>query len=693
MEHSIISKCFADSLQQWNTTRDNTTGLYHRVPLQDAQEYSLAGYLVGGPGGGPMQEWNDFGLSVEEGGGNDYGLILNGPETYRPNFNAYMTAGARAIAETAALAGDSSLAETWYEYADDLQARMEEQLYSEVLNFWIDRVFGTDMPVEDHQLIGFFPYRFGIGTGDSIIRGLEASLTPEIFLAEFGPTTLSQSNPYYTSYRNASWCCQWNGQSWLYSSSIYLGTLARIARDGLSDIITPDFFFDEMQKYTRTNTRGGVPYTSESHYPDIDEWSADRTNNSENYLHSTYMDNVFTNLFGIIPTLNDTLIMEPLVPENWTHFVIENLPYHGSLLSFVYDRDGSHYGNGTAGLSIYSNGTQFHHQDTLGPVRCQLPFNSTVVAAQLAAQPKWQNILANPNSPWNLPAITSNYCLNQNGDECNFPAWKLNDGKLWYDTVPDNRWTNNQSLIPYGTINITLPRPRKMSSISLAIYEDASHDPNGAIKCPAGISVTTGAGERVAYRANWTSECVPNALNTIPFVRPVPANSTDNTTTHAQVPGGYEVETDFLQVIVSDQDRFSTALSEIQIWTPPNLGPRWEAEDGLMGIFIGGFNGVQSGLNASVVDGGVELTRGGWVELAGVRRDDGGAGRSEVALLGGGNGTVNVMANYIGGGTNVTFDGGRVDRTIEVDFLRGGNVLTMMQMEGEPWIDAVVVGS
>ncbi|KAK5171897.1 uncharacterized protein LTR77_003534 [Saxophila tyrrhenica] len=53
----------------WNTTRDNRTGLYHRNPLQDAQEYSLPGYLTGGPGGGPMQEWNDFGLSSSMGGG------------------------------------------------------------------------------------------------------------------------------------------------------------------------------------------------------------------------------------------------------------------------------------------------------------------------------------------------------------------------------------------------------------------------------------------------------------------------------------------------------------------------------------------------------------------------------------------------------------------------------------------------
>lgn len=89
----------------WNITRDNTTGLYHRTPLSDAQEYSLPGYLTGGPGGGPMEIWDDFGLTVQQGGGNNYDTIWLGPETYRPNFNAYMIANARAISTVANLTG------------------------------------------------------------------------------------------------------------------------------------------------------------------------------------------------------------------------------------------------------------------------------------------------------------------------------------------------------------------------------------------------------------------------------------------------------------------------------------------------------------------------------------------------------------------------------------------------------------
>lgn len=265
----------------WNTTIDNSTGLYHRIPLLDAQEYSLPGYLVGGPGESPMQEWNDFGLTAAQGGGNDYALIRDGPETYRPSFNAYMVANARAISTVASLAGNDSLAEAWSDYADDLYSRMEDMLYSDELNFWIDVVEGSNLRCEGRQLIGYFPYRLDVGTNETKLRGLEAGLTSEHLLTEYGPTTLEQDNPYYTEFKNTTNCCVWNGQSWPFSTSVYLGTLARIARDGLSDIITPAFFNQEMSKYTRTNYKDGVPYTAESHYPTIDMWSGDTTNHSE----------------------------------------------------------------------------------------------------------------------------------------------------------------------------------------------------------------------------------------------------------------------------------------------------------------------------------------------------------------------------------------------------------------------------
>ena len=320
----------------------------------------------------------------------------------------------------------------------------------------------------------------------------------------------------------------------------------------------------------------------------------------------------------------------------------------------------------------------------------------------LAQQPEWQNIMANPNckfqidaitwskltqsansAPWNLPSVTADYELNLQGDYAPYAAFKLNDGLLWYDTTPDNRWTNNQSQIPYSTINITLPRARRIHSISLGVFVDVER--GGVVDCPNGIQVTDGKGQVVAFKKTWP-DCVPNALNTVPFADPnkIQTNVTSPST-------DYVIETDFLQVTLSDKLRYTTAVSEIQLWVEPNQGPRYEAEDGLIGTFIGSFEGRPTGLNGTIENGGVLLADGAWVELADIRTSDSAAGRTPITVLGGGNGTVEVQLNYMTNHT-VSFSGS-ANKTLMADMLRGGNYVTILQTSGRPFIDAIVIGS
>lgn len=685
----------------WNVTRNNETGVYHRTPLSDAQEYSLPGYLTGGPNGGPMQVWDDFGLNSMMGGGNDFNLIWLGPETYRPSMNSYMVAGAYAISTIANLTGQTALASTWLDYADDLYEKVVNLLWSEELQFFIDVVELSNLKCQGRELIGYYPYRFGIGTNSTFIAGLEAGINSEHFLTEYGPTTLEQTNPYFTALKNTTYCCQWQGQSWPFSTSVWLDVLAGLARQNVSTVATPEVFYEALYTYAMTQYKDGVPYVAESHYPTINMWSGDTTNHSENYFHSTYANNIFTDLFGVIPTLDNELQLSPLIPSNWTHFAVENLPYHGSLISLVWDTNGSYYGNNTSGLSIYSNGSLIHNQPSLAPVNVTLPYNSQQAASALAAAPEYQNILANTNSPYGLPNVTADWIFSSNGDESSYLPWKMNDGLLWYDTTPDNRWTNNQSTSPYNTINITLPRPRNLTSISLGIFVDVSR--GGVIACPSDILVTTGNATVIAERRNWNGSCIPNALNTIAFSAPVdyisPSNYT-NTTTPAE---GYQVETDFLQVTLNAQQYYAVAVAEIQLWVPPNLGPRYEAEDGLIGTFIGGFEGRATGLNGSIIDGGVLLGEGGWVEVAQVQPPDsitysssqyaGQGGVANLTVYGGMSGTVEVGLNWLKNHT-VSFSGSGLDQsqTLAVEMLPGNNVVDIFQTSGTPWIDAFVVG-
>lgn len=222
-----------------------------------------------------------------------------------------------------------------------------------------------------------------------------------------------------------------------------------------------------------------------------------------------------------------------------------------------------------------------------------------------------------------------------------------------------------------------------MTSISLAIFADVER--GGVVDCPDGIKVTDGRGRVLVFEKPWRA-CVPNALNTVLFANP------DTLKANVSVTGtGYEIESDFLQVTLSDKLRLTTAVSEIQIWTPPNRGPRYEAEDGLIGTFIGSYEGRATGLNGTIEHGGVTLGDGGWVELADVRTSDGQAEKTAMTVVGGGHGSVEVQMNWMSNQT-VTFTGAE-NRTLTVDMLRGGNVVTILQTQGRPFVDAIVIGS
>ena len=256
-------------------------------------------------------------------------MIWVGPETYRISFNAYMVSNAAAISSIATLTGNTSVAAEWANVSATLYDNMNTQMYNDDINFWIDVIESGNIPAVGRQLIAYYPYRFGVGLEESKVRGLEAGLDSEHFITEFGPTTLEQTNEYFTAFKNLTYCCLWNGQSWPFSTSVYLGTLARLARDNVSSVATPELFQSAMDTYTRTNYKDGEPFTGEAHYPTIDAWSGYTSNHSEHYFHSTYFDNVFTNLLGIVPSIDDRLDMRPLVPSNWSYFMIEGLPYHG----------------------------------------------------------------------------------------------------------------------------------------------------------------------------------------------------------------------------------------------------------------------------------------------------------------------------------------------------------------------------
>jgi hypothetical protein len=91
------------------------------------------------------------------------------------------------------------------------------------------------------------------------------------------------------------------------------------------------------------------------------------------YNHSGFADPLITGLIGLRPQQDDKLILHPLLPANtWTYFALDGLPYHGHILTIVYDQTGKHYNRGI-GLSVFVDGKKLASRRTLGPIETHLP--------------------------------------------------------------------------------------------------------------------------------------------------------------------------------------------------------------------------------------------------------------------------------------------------------------------------------
>ncbi|KAI0399707.1 Six-hairpin glycosidase-like protein [Xylaria palmicola] len=509
----------------WDPFFDTNAGLYYYQPVWDAQELSLPGFIV-------------------DPNNTNWDLRKDGPDTYRPSHNAYMVANARAIARAAQIAHDGFLRSQFSKIADSIEAAMYKRLWAPEQEFFMD-VIRPNNPnltrLTGREQVGLFPYRFGIGLNESYAQpALDSMFDPKGFYAPYGPTTLEIRDPWFAATKpDPNYCCWWNGMSWPYSTGHTLKSLAAIYRSGVTTA-TAEQYHEYLQIYARTQQKNGMPYVAESHAPFEDVWSRDDRNHSEHYDHSTNNDDVITGLLGIIPQPDDTLRISPIVPSNWTYFALENLAYHGHLVTVLYDKYGTRY-NAGVGLSVFVNGRRVHRgigQSATVPIPPPLlPEDAPI------------NIAANPDGPGQYPTADATFT---------YPAdysYKAIDGVVYYDQVPDNRWTDYTSPNPNDTLTVHFARPRNVSSVTLALYSDVER--GGKVDLPSRIEIYGSAGPITTVGSS--TQLKANDQNEITFDT---------------------VETTF--VSVNMYRRSSTTwvgVCELEVWTPPLTGPTYFAVD------------------------------------------------------------------------------------------------------------------
>ncbi|KAI2641343.1 Six-hairpin glycosidase [Xylaria nigripes] len=513
----------------WDPFFDSTAGLYYYQPVWDAQELSLPGF-------------------VADTNNTNWTLRKDGPYTFRPSHNAYMIANARAIAKTAELAHASFTQSQFSRLADELEMAMYERLWAPEQEFFMD-VIRPNNPnftrLAGREQVGLFPYRFGIGLNQTYAQpALDSMFDTMGFLSPYGPTTLEIRDPWFAGTKpDPNYCCWWNGMSWPFSTSHTLKSLAAIYRSGVTNA-TAEQYHEYLQMYARTQQKHGNPYVAESHYPFEDAWSADSRNHSEHYDHSTYNDDVITGLLGIIPQSDDTLHISPIIPSNWTYFGLENLAYHGHLVTVLYDKDGSRY-DARPGLSVFVDGLQVY----------QGANQSAIISIPQALLPKEEpldNIAANPAGVGHYPTADATFTYVADY------SYKAIDGVVYYDQVPDNRWTNYQSPNANDTLTVSFARPRNVSSVTLALYSDIER--GGSVDLPSRVEIHGTPG--LIASLHESAMLFANDRNEITFDT---------------------VETTFVAInMYRASNTTYVGVCEIEVWTPPPTGPTYYAVDAFL---------------------------------------------------------------------------------------------------------------
>jgi hypothetical protein len=275
-----------------------------------------------------------------------------------------MYANALAITEIATMAGRHDLVDQFRAKAAELKLLVQETLWDPQAQFF--KAQTEEGPLSDaREAIGFIPWCFNLP--DAGREAAWAQLTdPQGFAAPFGITTAERRHPRFRSHGVGK--CEWDGAVWPFATSQTLNALANVLRHYEQSHVTRRDYFDAVRTYAKSQHWGDRPYIGEYLDEVTGEWLKGDNPRSRYYNHSTFADLVIGGLVGLVPRADDTVEVDPLLPEDaWDWFRLDNAPYHGRRLTVAWDRTGSRFGEGV-GLRVLVDGREVVRSDRLARV-------------------------------------------------------------------------------------------------------------------------------------------------------------------------------------------------------------------------------------------------------------------------------------------------------------------------------------
>ncbi len=482
--------------QGWDNHFNPALGLYWQVPVWDATEFSPASYESNDP--------------------------YHGGAGYRPTINAYQYGDALAIANIALMTGDEATAREYLHAARSLRHATQSRLWDKTRHFFYDmpRDNNPTMALLDtREEEGFVPWMFELPDAHDAVA-MKELFDPQGFLANYGPTTAERRSRWF-DYQDAS-CCHWDGPSWPYETSQTLTGVANLLIDyPPQKVITAPDYVAMLHDYAATQFRNGVPYVAEAHDADNNDWIYDSYDHSEDYNHSTYIDNVISGLIGLRGQAGNTLAIHPLAPAAWDYFALENAPYHGHNVTVLWDRTGGHYGQG-AGLRVFIDGGLVAARRDLRPLTVEvgapITQDNTCGIVDVAANTQRYAYGTQPFATYTSPVDN---------------VWNGIDGIVYRTGIPENsRWTSYNSPNRSDDYGVNFQRNVTLREVRLTFYDDG-----GGVRTPGSYDLQYWNGSTWASVPNQTrADATPvgNAMNQITF----PALTTSQIRVVAANPGG-----------------------------------------------------------------------------------------------------------------------------------------------------------
>ncbi len=244
------------------------------------------------------------------------------------------------------------------------------------------------------ELIGYVPWCFNLPDSKYGVAWKQIT-DPKGFSAPYGLTTAEQRHPEFAVQYDRHEC-MWNGPIWPFATTQTLNALANYLNNEPQPTVTRKDYFEALRTYAlsqRLKLEDGkvVPWVDEDQNPFTGDWIArtcilawekkdpkkwqikgGTSDRGKDYNHSNFCDLVINGLVGLRPQADNTVVVNPLVPEGlWEYFCLDRVSYHGRMLTILWDKTGKHYGKG-AGLRVLADDKEIASSPTLSKVTGKL---------------------------------------------------------------------------------------------------------------------------------------------------------------------------------------------------------------------------------------------------------------------------------------------------------------------------------